>query len=296
MSRTFPSKLLLFGEHILLKSAPALAAPAPAWSGRWEQSTAVPPPPQWEQLRHLTPLLEQSGVPLRLADLRRDVEAGWYFPSNIPQGYGLGSSGALCAGLLERYGDIPPDHESARAVLSQIEGCFHGKSSGIDPLTSWVQRPLLVKGSHITVLEQYTPPSDVTVFLADTQSPRQTGRLVQWFLEQWDQNSAFRTHLEEELLPAHQHLLSAWLSGDSTGFMDQLQQISRWQWQWMLPMRPVHEGIARWWTAAADTGHTRLKICGGGGGGLTLGFTTRPDDVREYASVHDIQIIFPFAA
>lgn len=35
--------------------------------------------------------------------LRRDVEAGLYFDSSIPLGYGVGSSGALVAAIYERY-------------------------------------------------------------------------------------------------------------------------------------------------------------------------------------------------
>jgi mevalonate kinase len=34
-----------------------------------------------------------------LAELKNDVETGMYFDSSIPQGYGVGSSGALVAAI-----------------------------------------------------------------------------------------------------------------------------------------------------------------------------------------------------
>ena len=35
--------------------------------------------------------------------LQKDVNAGMYFDSSIPQGYGVGSSGALVAALYDKY-------------------------------------------------------------------------------------------------------------------------------------------------------------------------------------------------
>ena len=38
-----------------------------------------------------------------LQQLRADLAAGWYLASDIPVGYGLGSSAALCVAVFERY-------------------------------------------------------------------------------------------------------------------------------------------------------------------------------------------------
>jgi mevalonate kinase len=40
-------------------------------------------------------------VTFDLAELKNDVETGMYFDSSIPQGYGVGSSGALVAAIYE---------------------------------------------------------------------------------------------------------------------------------------------------------------------------------------------------
>src|SRR5690606_12136758 len=78
--------------------------------------------------------------------LEADIAQGGGFISNIPQGKGLGSSGALVAGLLASYG---PQKEwslgEVRTRLAGLEACYHGQSSGVDPLVSWVNEPLLLK-------------------------------------------------------------------------------------------------------------------------------------------------------
>ena len=38
-----------------------------------------------------------------LAALKKDISLGLYFDSSIPQGYGVGSSGALVASIYDKY-------------------------------------------------------------------------------------------------------------------------------------------------------------------------------------------------
>ena len=42
-------------------------------------------------------------VTFDLDTLKNDVETGMYFDSSIPQGYGVGSSGALVAAIYDKY-------------------------------------------------------------------------------------------------------------------------------------------------------------------------------------------------
>ena len=37
--------------------------------------------------------------------LKNDVQEGMYFDSSIPQGYGVGSSGALVAAIYDKYAE-----------------------------------------------------------------------------------------------------------------------------------------------------------------------------------------------
>ena len=293
--RIFPAKILLFGEHILLKGATALAAPAPVFSGNWRQSTTLPHPLQWEQLRAVFKRLDTS-LPFDFQQLNADILDGWHFQSSIPQGYGLGSSGALCAALYHRYGLTPraQSPEVLKQLLGQTESSFHGKSSGIDPLTSYLNSPLLIRDTHsVELVSGYTPPETVSVFLVNTRQPRNTGVLVQWFLEQYERPE-FQTEVDAHLIPLHEEMIQAWLSGNGLLFMEQLQQVSHWQRQWLLPMLPSDPGLMDWWQDALESGHTRLKICGAGGGGFVLGFTTMKEAVMQHAQGAGFDIVFPF--
>ena len=102
--RRYPSKLILFGEYVLLLGARALATPVPIYYGQWEQDDG----PETVKLREQLIAFVQSPEVQSLAGLERDrlqqdLNNYLYFNSNIPVGYGLGSSGALTAGLYDRY-------------------------------------------------------------------------------------------------------------------------------------------------------------------------------------------------
>jgi mevalonate kinase len=144
-SRNFPAKLLLFGEHVLLLGATALAVPVAAFGGQWA----------WNQQRdrHHQRLLQfalsEALKSVEIIDTERfvnELEAGLLFQSNIPTGYGLGSSGALCAAIYERFASEKTDDLARlKSIFAQMESFFHGNSSGIDPLTSYVESPILIQ-------------------------------------------------------------------------------------------------------------------------------------------------------
>jgi mevalonate kinase len=291
----FPAKLLLFGEHILLKGAQALAVPVPVFGGHWVFGDLQNPHEQWSQICRVAGSMDPT-LPIDIQQFEQDINRGLYFSSNIPQGYGLGSSGALCAAIYQRYATAPPstDLTLLKDILGRMESCFHGKSSGIDPLTSFIQKPLLIKNLHtIEVLPRLEIPAGVTVFLADTGQKRETGRLVTWFLEQCNL-PAFAAQLESAVFPVHQSMLTAWLTGDTSAFMQHLQNISTWQYHQMQPMLPASQVLQQWWIAGLSSDDTILKICGAGGGGFVLGFTTKPAEAIEFAQNNDIALHFPF--
>jgi mevalonate kinase len=293
--RKFSAKILLFGEHVLLKGAQALAVPVPAFYGEWRVCDMPSPPAEWKQLKAVANQLAPT-LPLDFQRLRADISVGVYFWSNIPQGYGLGSSGALCAAIYSRYVQGAPETDLLvlKGILGKMESCFHGKSSGIDPLTSYLDQPLLIASTEaIHLLPEWHIPDGVTVFLADTQQARQTGGLVSWFLEQYEQ-PAFSSLFEEKILPAYQAMLQAWLAGDSQPFMLHLQTVSQWQLQHLQPMLPAQPELLQWWAEGIAQGETVLKICGAGGGGFVLGFTTAPEKALQLAQNAKMSLIFPF--
>jgi mevalonate kinase len=293
--RRYPAKLLLFGEYVLLLGAPALALPLPGFGGAWAWSDSAPPP---ERARAMAPALERWARSEALRDVEgldveaftRDLGRGLWFASNIPSGYGLGSSGALCAGVFDRYArQRPDDLEALKGVLARMESFFHGQSSGLDPLTSYTGRALLLENrgtvEYFTGRAWAEPP---IVFLLDTGLPRQTGPLVRWFLDQ-AATPPFRRLLEETLLPAHRSMLAAWAAADAAAFWPALRAYSGFQLDHLQPMIP--SGIQEVWGKILSEEKIALKLCGAGGGGFVLGFARQEADVREMAARHSL--IYP---
>lgn len=276
----FSSKLLLFGEYALLYGAPALCVPAPRWSGFWEKKDP-------RIGKDATLEAWAASDHLRRADFfdvgrfREDVEQGWRFASNIPQGYGLGSSGALCAGAYARYGALDTDDLALlKTRLAQMESWFHGASSGIDPLTSLLDRPLLIEGERCTALAQGAVAASDAPFqirLFDTRIARATGPLVTWFKTQMDGKGALFEAFEQVHAPDLRQLSAAWLNRDAALVWDKLRAVSAWQYAHLQPMIPPE--FRDIWLDILRSKDLIVKLCGAGGGGFMLCFARNGEDL-----------------
>jgi mevalonate kinase len=289
-NRFYPAKLLLFGEHLLLLGAPALAVPAPLFGGRWVISSE-----EDEHTHHLRAFAAcdaMGGIPdLKQSYLMETIEGGLKFESNIPHGYGLGSSGALCAGIYDRFCANPSTEPAIlKQLFAKMESHFHGSSSGIDPLTSYLNTPLYIQEkTKVAVKPDALWPDGPVVFLMDSHLPRQTGPLVQWFLAQ-QSDPGFAALMDEKILPAHARTLDAWLAKEESVFWDALDQLSRLQWTHFPPMIP--DTLRAFWLESFEQEDFRLKICGAGGGGFVLGFAKNEDVVKVLQQKFDV--ILPF--
>jgi len=289
----YPAKLLLFGEHLLLNGAPALAAPVPAFSGRWAWGNNL------ESVREKQQRLMEFAGDMTLLSIggmdtdafKRDLEQGLFFESNIPSGYGLGSSGALCAAIYDRYMALKTnDLSDLKSLFAGMENFFHGNSSGIDPLTSYVGKPLLIRDkTEVSVANEPVWEQAPVVCLIDSGLPRRTGPLVQWFLEQ-SRQSDFANLLETSLLPAHAVMLGAWLRAEPGIFWPMLRQVSAFQFEHFIPMIPAT--LRSLWADCLEKNDLVLKICGAGGGGFTLGFARNREAVEQITDRYPV--FYPF--
>ncbi len=285
----YPAKLLLFGEHLLLLGAPAVAVPVPAFGGRWAWQDR--PAAASNLMAFLDSLVADAAQVIDTDHFRQDIAGGIFFDSNIPRGYGLGSSGTLCAAVYDRYGRNKTKELSAlKAIFAGMESFFHGHSSGIDPLTSYLGQPVLIENqTEVRVIPAAAWPDPPRVFLLDSNLPRRTGPLVQWFLEQSRQPD-WRARLAAELLPSHHAMVQGWLQGQPTVFWPALRQVSRFQFAHFHPMVPA--SLRHIWQESLGSDGLTFKICGAGGGGFLLGFA------RDQAAVNALQathtLVFPF--
>ena len=104
----FYAKILLFGEYGIIKDSKGLAIPFNSYKGALKSAQNI----NGEAKKSNENLgkfhqyllgLKTDMVVFNLQEFKKDIEAGMYFDSSIPQGYGVGSSGALVASIYDRY-------------------------------------------------------------------------------------------------------------------------------------------------------------------------------------------------
>lgn len=291
--RHYPSKLLLFGEYIILLGARALAVPVPAFSGQWAEAAADQAEEAQQGIKAFAESPELAQTPgLDTARFKMELEQGLYFKSNIPYGYGLGSSGALCAAVYDRFAREKTENLSElKRIFAGMESYFHGQSSGIDPLTSYLDRSLWIENKQDVWYFEPKPwekPAPV-IFLLDSQLPRQTGPLVQWFMRE-HRNPSFIRGMERQLWPGHQTLLHGWEERDPAAFWEGLRAVSAFQLDFMPLMIPEH--LRPLWRQCLEKEDILLKICGAGGGGFVLGFGRDKTSIIE--QLNRYPLVFPF--
>ncbi|MGH1339107.1 MAG: hypothetical protein ACRBFS_23525 [Aureispira sp.] len=288
MSRVYPSKLLLLGEYTIIQQSAALAIPYYNYRTFWSDE---PVPASFEislseeQCKEglwkiYEELVDKQMDSLDLPKLAKDLKAGLWLVSNSPIGYGLGSSGAVCAALYDRYGTTSiQDRAALQQVLAALECSFHGKSSGIDPLVSYLQQPLWVQAGGQVVPTSLSPLSESCVFLIDSQHPRVSTPLINFFVEQSKKDS----FLQDFVIPvstAVDQAISAWQQDDSIALLNAVALISEKQLRYLSPM--VLPAWRTLWEQGLETGDFYLKICGAGGGGFLLGFAKDWETAASY--------------
>lgn len=283
---TYPAKVLLFGEHILLRGAAALAAPLSLYGGQWQFDTPPDPDKQF-RLREWADYLLERPYHLDINTFQRDLDTGLFFQSDIPTGYGLGSSGALCAAVYGRYADHPIDRNDPnqlpelRGILADMECFFHGASSGIDPLVSYLNRPLLLQAEGaLQAISLPALPQGMRLFLLDSRRTRSTGPMVQYFRQRCE-DPVFESLMRSELLDVSNAAVAAWLDHRMEDFSRHFQSISHFQLQHLAPMIP--DDVRQVWQTGNASGAFSLKLCGAGGGGVFLGLAQ--DSAMEKAEI-----------
>jgi mevalonate kinase len=218
---------------------------------------------------------------LNIDQLEKDIDAGLYFKSNIPNGYGLGSSGALVAAMFDRYviqtklPDVstPDGLLKLKKYFALLESYFHGQSSGLDPLISYLNKPLLVSGAEEidTITLKWKPyKGPGAVFLIDSGAPGETQPLVNQFAEKYNEHS-YRNMINHTFIPIVNNAIQSYVDTDNEKLIYYSRQISSFQASYFEGMIP--DSINKVWQIGLDTNAYSLKLCGSGGGGMMLGFT-----------------------
>ena len=281
----FYAKILLFGEYGIIEDSQGLTLPYSFYKGtlKFSDNQSDFEKKSNESLQkysdYLTNLELSKDFKIDVEAFKKDIEKGLFFDSNIPQGYGVGSSGALVAAIFEKYSfkKYNPSTISKtqlkdlKKIFGELESYFHGKSSGIDPLICYMNLPILIENRE-SVDKVSIPKEEAgkgAIFLIDSGSIGETGPMVQIFFEKL-KNEGFRKTLKEEFIKYNNACIDTFLNKEMTPFFKNLKNLSKWAYVHFKPMIP--NNLYNAWKKGLDTNAYYLKLCGSGGGGYILGF------------------------
>lgn len=295
----FPGKILLFGEYGILLSPMALSLPFYRYSGRLKFAGANGnhlskiENGSMDELKNLYGYLKSRAEIFYYLDLNRfgeDLNNTIYFDSSIPQGSGIGSSGALTAAIYARYltGMQPQFPAGTRQHLSSIETHFHGNSSGIDPITSYLGRPVLLEDTSLTCK---TPDLSgffdaYTLFLVNTRYRAKTSELVGEFMADY-QNPGYRKAIDNQYIPLISATIGAAISGDFQLFELLMKSYSLFQLTHFGKMIPA--ALKSHFEHGIDGEDFCLKLCGSGGGGYMLAITRNRRVTESYFKLNQLE-------
>lgn len=269
--RAYHSKVLLFGEYLVLEQAQALAMPLKKFKGNWG---LVDNPkiknPYFKEMLELLSFFQDKKLNefLDLKGLADAIQSGLIFNSNIRNGYGTGSSGALIAGIYDQYlfdNAQTDDFVEIRQRLSVMESFFHGKSSGVDPLISFYDTPLLVDQDG-SIGQVHIPSQSCSFYLLDSEVSRSTQPFVDIYNEK-KRDTDFESKLLQPLKEASNRAIKGFLQGD-LNFLSNMEILSRLQFEGFKEM--ILPSFVPLWEKGLKTGDFYLKLCGAGGGGYYL--------------------------
>ncbi len=307
----FYSKILLFGEYGIIKDSKGLSIPYNFYKGalKIDAEKTVATHTSNQSLKrfasYLTELTEESPslVSFNLDTFKADIESGLYFDSSIPQGYGIGSSGALVAAVYDKYAtdkitvleNLTRDKLlKLKKIFSAMESFFHGKSSGLDPLNSYLSLPILINSQdHIEPAGIPSQPEEGTgaVFLLDSGTTGETAPMVQIFMENMKQEG-FRNMLKDQFVKHTDACVEDFLKGDVKSLFRNIKDLSKVVLDNFKPMIPKE--FHTLWKKGIDTNAYYLKLCGSGGGGYMLGFTQDLEKAREALKGHKLEVVYNF--
>lgn len=307
----FYSKILLFGEYGIIEDSKGLSIPYNFYKGALKSSndlqneallsnkSLVRFAEYLENLQNEQPQL----VTFDIENLKQDVANGMYFDSSIPQGYGVGSSGALVAAIYDKYAlnKITVLENLTRekllqlkAIFGQMESFFHGKSSGLDPLNSYLSLPILINSKDN--IEPTGIPSQSTqgkgaVFLIDSGIIGETAPMVNIFMENL-KDQGFRNMLKSQFIKHTDACVENFLKGDVKSLFENTKKLSKVVLNNFKPMIP--EQFHQVWQKGIESNDYYLKLCGSGGGGYILGFTQDLEKAKQSLKDYKLEVVYNF--
>ena len=304
----FYSKILLFGEYGIIKNSKGLSIPYNSFKGGLKigdiNSKIVDQSNRNLQLfRDFLSDIDSSIVAFDLKKMNNDLSNGMYFDSTIPQGYGVGSSGALVAAFYDRYAinkftvleNLTRDKIlHLKNIFSLMESFFHGKSSGLDPLNSYLSLPILIHSKdqiETTGIPLQSSNGKGAVFLIDSGESSETAPMVDIFFKSM-KNTNYNRVIREDFIRITDSCVDNFLAGDFKSLFFDIKNLSKVVLENFKPMIPLN--FHKIWAKGIESNDYFLKLCGSGGGGYILGFSQDFEKAKSSLKGHKLQVVYNF--
>ncbi len=306
----FYSKILLFGEYGIIKDSKGLSIPYNFFKGalkvtETQNQEAIKSNTNLKEFaKYLEGIQGQGVVKFDFEKLHADIDSGMYFDSSIPQGYGVGSSGALVAAVYDKYAydkitvleNLTRDKLlKLKEIFGLMESFFHGSSSGLDPLNSYLSLPILINSKDniepAGIPSQSVENKKGAVFLLDSGIVGETAPMVGIFMENMKQEG-FRNMLKNQFVKYTDACVDDFLKGDVKSLFSNIKELSHVVFDNFKPMIPKQ--FHSLWKKGIETNDYYLKLCGSGGGGYILGFTQDFDKAQASLKDYKLEVVYNF--
>ena len=277
-SASAPGKIILFGEHAVVYSRPAIAVPVQQVQAR---AIVIPDPlaPRgrvWIQAPDINldcaagELSEESPLRKLIQILQAHFQID-HLPacilrvsSTIPVAAGLGSGAAIsvaCLRALSAFLGAPLAVEHVSALAYEIEKIYHGTPSGIDNTVVAYDRPVyFVHGQPIEFLSVRQP---FTLVIGDTGRRSSTSGPVGALRQAWLANSP----PYEALFDRACEIARSARSDLEAGTLSRLGSLMDENHALLVQMGVSSPELDRLVAAASAAGASGAKLSGGGWGG-----------------------------
>ena len=301
----FYSKILLFGEYGIIEDSKGLSIPYNFYKGALKIPNKINSISESSNdiLKDFLNFLKSRKINLDLVKFAYDLDKGLYFDSSIPKGYGIGSSGALVAAIYDKYAfekitvleNLTQEKLlRLKKIFSDMESFFHGKSSGLDPLNSYLSIPILINSKReikVTGIPSQKSNGNGAVFLMDSGKIGSTAPMVSIFMDKMKKDG-FRKIINEKFIKHTNLCVDDFLKGDLKSLFDNTKKLSKIVLDNFKPMIPKE--FHNVWQSGIENNSYFLKLCGSGGGGYILGFTENFKEAKEQLKDHKLEVVYYF--
>ena len=304
----FYSKILLFGEYGIIKNSKGLSIPYNFCKGglklgNLDSDIIKKSNKSLSLFRDFLKKIDSSIIIFDFNKMNNELIEGLYFDSTIPQGYGVGSSGALVAAFYDRYTEnkITVLENLTRDkiiilknIFSKMESYFHGKSSGLDPLNSYLSLPILIHSKNqieTTGIPLQSSIGKGAVFLLDSGKSSETAPMVDIFFKSME-NKNYSKIIREDFIKITDSCVEDFLSGDFKSLFLDIKKLSKVVLENFKPMIP--KNFHQLWAKGIESNDYYLKLCGSGGGGYILGFSEDFEKAKLALKDYKLEVVYNF--